>query len=265
MKRPIFVAIIGYILGIIVGLYLHTSIVPFCICIVATPIIYKKITKKKKSNKLKLFSIIYLGWRCLSTPLRISCSGVPSGTDYMLAFNADIFLFFNGRFRSLFRNGKLQSTIFEFGFNVILFYTVAYVEGSGAGATVTFLTDVLAIFVFLVLVGIGHCIDGKVTIFQLSLNVFFLHSWQVHGHLITILGILHICGHQTRGVIIQTLKRILKEIIKISICKNARHQHKSYLLSGSGSKFFLVSLFICSIRTITLIISTVNRRVLIIL
>ena len=57
MKRPIFVAIIGYILGIIVGLYLHTSIVPFCICIVATPIIYKKITKKKKSNKLKLFSI----------------------------------------------------------------------------------------------------------------------------------------------------------------------------------------------------------------
>ena len=57
MKRPILVAIIGYILGIIVGLYLHTSIVPFCICIVAALIIYKKITKKKKSNKLKLFSI----------------------------------------------------------------------------------------------------------------------------------------------------------------------------------------------------------------
>ena len=57
MKRPILVAIIGYIIGIIVGLYLHTSIVPFCICIVATHIIYKKITKKKKNKKLKLFSI----------------------------------------------------------------------------------------------------------------------------------------------------------------------------------------------------------------
>ena len=35
MKRPIFVAIIGYILGIIVGLYLNISIVPFCILIIA--------------------------------------------------------------------------------------------------------------------------------------------------------------------------------------------------------------------------------------
>ena len=58
MKRPILVAIIGYIIGIIVGLYLHTSIVPFCVLIIATYLIYKKsANNKRKNQKLKLFSI----------------------------------------------------------------------------------------------------------------------------------------------------------------------------------------------------------------
>lgn len=58
MKRPILVAIIGYIIGIIVGLYLHKSIVPFCILVIVTDIIYKQFIKeKRKHQKLKLFSI----------------------------------------------------------------------------------------------------------------------------------------------------------------------------------------------------------------
>lgn len=84
MKRPIFVAIIGYILGIIVGLYLHISMVPFYLCFIISKFLYKKIANKskiksknnnedslnnnkkienkntnsfKKKNKLKLFSI----------------------------------------------------------------------------------------------------------------------------------------------------------------------------------------------------------------
>ena len=58
MKRPIVVAIIGYIIGIIVGLYLQISIAPFCILIIVTVIIYKRILKNKgKHQKLKLFSI----------------------------------------------------------------------------------------------------------------------------------------------------------------------------------------------------------------
>ena len=58
MKRPIVVAIIGYIIGIIVGLYLQISIAPFCILIIVTDIIYKRILKnKRKHQKLKLFSI----------------------------------------------------------------------------------------------------------------------------------------------------------------------------------------------------------------
>ena len=58
MKRPIVVAIIGYIIGIIVGLYLQISIAPFCILIIVTDIIYKQFLKnKRKHQKLKLFSI----------------------------------------------------------------------------------------------------------------------------------------------------------------------------------------------------------------
>ncbi len=59
MKRPIFVAIIGYILGIIVGLYLHISIVPFCIILIAMYMIHKNInyTNNQRNNKLKMFSI----------------------------------------------------------------------------------------------------------------------------------------------------------------------------------------------------------------
>ena len=59
MKRPILVAIIGYILGIIVGLYLHISIAPFCIILIAMYMIYKNTNYKKnqRNNKLKMFSI----------------------------------------------------------------------------------------------------------------------------------------------------------------------------------------------------------------
>jgi ComEC/Rec2-like protein len=58
LKRPIVVAIIGYIIGIIVGLYLQISIAPFCILIIVTDIIYKQFLKsKRKHQKLKLFSI----------------------------------------------------------------------------------------------------------------------------------------------------------------------------------------------------------------
>ena len=59
MERPILVAIIGYILGIIVGLYLHISIAPFCIILIAMYMIYKNTNYKKnqRNNKLKMFSI----------------------------------------------------------------------------------------------------------------------------------------------------------------------------------------------------------------
>ena len=58
VKRPVLIAIIGYIIGIIVGLYLQISIAPFCILIIVTDIIYKQFLKsKRKHQKLKLFSI----------------------------------------------------------------------------------------------------------------------------------------------------------------------------------------------------------------
>ena len=57
MKRPILVATIGYIIGIIMGLYLKKSIVLFYIPIIAIYLIRKKFLRKKtKKRKFKLIS-----------------------------------------------------------------------------------------------------------------------------------------------------------------------------------------------------------------
>ena len=56
MKRPILIAVIGYIIGIIVGLYFNKSIVLIYIPIIALYFIYKFCNKSKK-EKFKLLSI----------------------------------------------------------------------------------------------------------------------------------------------------------------------------------------------------------------
>lgn len=56
MKRPILIAVIGYIIGIIVGLYFNKSIVLIYISIIALYFIYKFCNKAKK-EKFKLLSI----------------------------------------------------------------------------------------------------------------------------------------------------------------------------------------------------------------
>ena len=55
-QRPILVAMIGYIIGILWGLYLKSSIVPFYILIIALYFIIKRI-KHKEKRKFKLLSI----------------------------------------------------------------------------------------------------------------------------------------------------------------------------------------------------------------
>ena len=54
MNRPIFIMVIGYIIGIIWGLYLKISIVPFYIFLIAIYIISKLPYSK---NKFRIFSI----------------------------------------------------------------------------------------------------------------------------------------------------------------------------------------------------------------
>ena len=56
MKRPILIAVIGYIIGIIVGLYFKISIVSFYIPVIATYFIYK-FCNKKQTKKFQLLSI----------------------------------------------------------------------------------------------------------------------------------------------------------------------------------------------------------------
>ena len=51
LRRPILIAMIGYIIGILVGLYLKISIVPFCFLVIA---IYKiKQIYKSKRDKIE--------------------------------------------------------------------------------------------------------------------------------------------------------------------------------------------------------------------
>ena len=56
MKRPVIIAVIGYIIGIIMGLYFKISIVPFYIFITIIYSIYRY-SQKAKTKKLKLFSL----------------------------------------------------------------------------------------------------------------------------------------------------------------------------------------------------------------
>jgi len=56
IKRPILVAIIGYIIGILWGLYIDFSIILFCILIFATYYLSRKFFHIKKKRKFKLIS-----------------------------------------------------------------------------------------------------------------------------------------------------------------------------------------------------------------
>lgn len=57
IKRPILVIVIGYIIGIIMGLYINKSIVPLYIFMAIIYFIYKKLNSFKKKNlKFKLLS-----------------------------------------------------------------------------------------------------------------------------------------------------------------------------------------------------------------
>lgn len=57
MKRPILVAVIGYIIGIIMGLYFKISIVFFYIPIIAIYLFIKRILNQKTNQKFKLMGM----------------------------------------------------------------------------------------------------------------------------------------------------------------------------------------------------------------
>ena len=62
------------------------------------------------------------------------------------AFDGNMFLLFNGCC-ILFGNGKLQNTVFKFGFDLILRDAVADVKTPAHGASVTFPADIVAFLI----------------------------------------------------------------------------------------------------------------------
>lgn len=106
MKRPILIAVIGYIIGIIVGLYFKISIVPFYIPVIATYFIYK-FCNKKQTKKFQLLSIkrylryikIYLNSKVI---ILLMISSIISNT---------IVIFQNKNYEKIYNNLSIQENL----------------------------------------------------------------------------------------------------------------------------------------------------------
>lgn len=106
MKRQILIAVIGYIIGIIVGLYFKISIVPFYIPVIATYFIYK-FCNKKQTKKFQLLSIkrylryikIYLNSKVI---ILLIISSIISNT---------IVIFQNKNYEKIYNNLSIQENL----------------------------------------------------------------------------------------------------------------------------------------------------------
>lgn len=106
MKRPILIAVIGYIIGIIVGLYFKISIVSFYIPVIATYFIYK-FCNKKETKKFQLLSIkrylryikIYLNSKVI---ILVIISSIISNT---------IVIFQNKNYEKIYNNLSIQENL----------------------------------------------------------------------------------------------------------------------------------------------------------
>ena len=90
IKRPILVAVIGYILGILWGVYFEISIAPFYIPIIVIYLFKKTkiFNKSKKSKNFRLFSFKrYLRYLKLFIKLLFAQKG-PSLLGEILMFNS---------------------------------------------------------------------------------------------------------------------------------------------------------------------------------
>ena len=75
--------------------------------------------------------------------------------------------------------------------------------------------------IFVISLRIYRSMNGKVTIFQFCLYIFFLRTRDIHRNLICAILILDICTHQIRCPV--TSEWILKKVIKYIVSKNTRH------------------------------------------
>ena len=74
----------------------------------------------------------------------------------------------------LFRNRYAQDTVFEFCLNLLFPDLLAKIEGSAQSTCITFLADVFAFLIFLVLIKTFLVTDGQITILQFDLDLIFL-------------------------------------------------------------------------------------------
>ena len=135
----------------------------------------------------------------------------------------------------------------------ILGANFTHVEAAGHAAHVTFLTDVLALFVILLLQTLAGC-NGQVAVLQVNLHLVLVEAGQVNSHFVVVAVVLHVGLHQVLGILAvqgavnvhQVTTKVVKQIIKHGFMKNARKHTtqlllKSLYLSPGGSSFVPLS------------------------
>ena len=141
---------------------------------------------------------------------------------FKLSFDGNEFLLFHLWLCFLLWNRDLQDTIFEFCLDIILCDRIAHIEGSVAGTFITFLTDIFALGILLILRVLCRSLDDQVTILHFTGYIFLLKSWKVHINLVTVFFLKHISTHQILCrciILIDTKTWCIKEIIHKTICK----------------------------------------------
>ena len=121
IKRPFLVVVIGYIVGILWGLYLKNSIILFYIPIIAICLFYQVIRKKKSS--FKLFSTRrYFRYFKLIFPIKIISIFMISSIISNL-----IVLVFNQKYENISQDGeKIQKVVVVVGRKEEKQYKVSY-------------------------------------------------------------------------------------------------------------------------------------------
>ena len=118
-----------------------------------------------------------------------------------------------------------QDTILVFGLHILFREVVAYVEAALHGAGVPFLTEQLAVFLFLILQVLLRG-DSQITILQIQMDFVLLQAGQINGQLVAFICFLHVGLHHPGGVLaIQYVFRTAEaaEEITVEVIKQIHH------------------------------------------
>ena len=81
--------------------------------------------------------------------------------------------------------------------NIFLLNLITYIETSAYISGKTFTTEISSFFIFFIFVQTLGCAYGKITIFQLNLNVIFLKARKINIYFVGVIFFFHISLHNS--------------------------------------------------------------------